>query len=140
MGYKNMTPKEYHRIWWQNRKEKNYEVRKKWIENNPERWRASQLLNAYRQSDKKANRGKGNLTIDWIIENIFSKPCAHCGKTGWDVVGCNRINNDLPHTMDNVEPCCKECNNKALVLEHDEKGKFKKIKNEAQNSSIHTSI
>lgn len=74
--------------------------------------RASNLLSAYNQSDKKYDRGKGNLTPEWILENIFTQPCSHCGKTGWDVIGCNRINNDLPHTMDNVEPCCAECNKK----------------------------
>ena len=32
------------------------------------------------------------------------------GKEGWQVIGCNRIDNSKPHTMDNVEPCCLECN------------------------------
>lgn len=74
--------------------------------------RAHNLLSSYVQSDNKHNRGECTLTAKWIIENIFSKPCAHCGKTGWDVIGCNRLNNDLPHTVDNVEPCCAECNKK----------------------------
>ncbi len=78
---------------------------------NTPKGRANHLLSAYNASDKKHNRGEGNLTAEWIIEKIFSQPCAHCGKVGWDVIGCNRINNDLPHTMDNVEPCCKVCNN-----------------------------
>lgn len=51
-----------------------------------------------------------NLTPQWIVDNILSKPCAHCGKTRWDVIGCNRIDNSKPHTKDNVEPCCMECN------------------------------
>lgn len=72
--------------------------------------RASCLLGRYNQNDKKKNRGKGDLTAKWIVENIFTKPCAHCGKEGWEVIGCNRLDNSLPHTMDNVEPCCKECN------------------------------
>lgn len=72
--------------------------------------RALYLIGSYNQSDKKYNRGKGDLTAKWIVENIFSKPCAHCGKTGWDIIGCNRLDNSKPHTMDNVEPCCFECN------------------------------
>lgn len=72
--------------------------------------RASHLLGAYNQMDRKANRGQGDLTAKWIVERIFSQPCAHCGKEGWDVIGCNRLDNSLPHTMDNVEPCCLECN------------------------------
>lgn len=72
--------------------------------------RASYLLQAYNQSDRKYNRGKGNLTARWIYENILFKPCTHCGIEGWDIIGCNRLNNDLPHTKENVEPCCPKCN------------------------------
>ena len=78
--------------------------------------RANHLLNSYRQSDKKANRGECNLTTVWILENIFTKPCVHCGKEGWDVIGCNRLDNSKPHTMDNVEPCCFDCNRKYKKL------------------------
>lgn len=72
--------------------------------------RASKLLYSYNKSDTKYNRGKGDLTAQWIVDNIFSKPCAYCGKIGWDIVGCNRLDNTKPHTKDNVEPCCAECN------------------------------
>lgn len=98
---------------------------KKWRDNNPEKskksyttWqkehpmltRANRLLQLYKLEDRKHNRGKGDLSRDWIVDNIFTKPCAHCGKTGWQVIGCNRLDNTKPHTMDNVEPCCYECN------------------------------
>lgn len=72
--------------------------------------RASYLRSAYIKEDEKYNRGKCDLTAEWIVEHIFSQPCAHCGKTGWDVIGCNRLDNSKPHTKDNVEPCCFECN------------------------------
>lgn len=75
-------------------------------------WRAINLVNRYNWSDKEKGRGKGDLTAKWILENILTKPCAHCGKTGWKVIGCNRLDNSKPHTMDNVEPCCKQCNDK----------------------------
>lgn len=74
--------------------------------------RATMLLSAYIQSDKKRNRGKGDLTAKWIVDNIFTKSCAHCGETDWHKLGCNRLDNSKPHTMDNVEPCCKECNDR----------------------------
>ena len=65
----------------------------------------------YRRMDRR--NGFGNV-IDfdakWIVENIYTKPCTHCGKEGWKVIGCNRIDNDKPHTKDNVEPCCQKCN------------------------------
>lgn len=72
--------------------------------------RAKILLSRYNQKDKINNRGKGDLTSKWIVENIFSKPCVHCGKKGWEIIGCNRLDNSKPHTKDNVEPCCKKCN------------------------------
>ena len=74
--------------------------------------RARKLLFSYNREDRKYDRGEGNLTPEWIADNILTKPCVHCGKTGWKVVGCNRLDNSKPHTMDNVEPCCLECNHK----------------------------
>ena len=74
--------------------------------------RAHSLKSAYNQTDRKYKLGKGNLTAKWIVKNIFTKPCHYCGETDWKKLGCNRIDNDLPHTTDNVEPCCMKCNRK----------------------------
>lgn len=90
----------------------NYE--KEWRGKNPQKYRANNILSSYNTEDKKHNRGKGDLTARWIIENIFSKPCVYCGKSGWNIIGCNRIDNSKPHTIDNVEPCCEKCNKKLL--------------------------
>lgn len=79
--------------------------------------RAHKLIHAYTFLDKKYNRGKCDLTAEWMIENILNKPCTYCGKEGWDVIGCNRIDNTKPHTKDNVEPCCRECNLKLVDLD-----------------------
>lgn len=87
-----------------------YIKHKEWL--HTQKGRASTLLNAYNNKDRKLGRGIGNLTSDWIVENIFPKPCVHCGKTDWRKIGCNRLDNSKPHTTDNVEPCCKECNDK----------------------------
>ena len=73
--------------------------------------RAAYLVYNYNVNDEKHNRGKGDLTAQWVSDNILSQPCVHCGKTGWDKIGCNRLDNSKPHTMDNVEPCCEDCNN-----------------------------
>ena len=72
--------------------------------------RANSLLSAYKQRDKKTNRGVCTLTAKWIVENIFSSKCRYCGKDDWIKLGCDRIDNALPHTPDNVVPCCEECN------------------------------
>ena len=103
---------DYHKQWYEENKEKRLMQMKKYnleYAKTP-MGRASYLNSMYKQSDKKANRGECTLTAKWIVDNIFSKPCKHCGKTGWKIIGCNRLDNDKPHTPDNVEPCCFECN------------------------------
>lgn len=91
--------------------------------------RALKLVAAYKTSDDIANRGECTLTAKWIVENIFSKPCAHCGLLDWHKVGCNRLDNAKPHTPDNVEPCCFMCNlneeNKEMIRDENT-GRFKK--------------
>ena len=74
--------------------------------------RAKTLLHRYNQKDIEYGRGQGDLTAEWIIKNIFSRPCAHCGETDWRKLGCNRLDNSKPHTMENCEPCCLKCNNR----------------------------
>lgn len=86
------------------------EIYKKYYES--PKGRANYLSKNYKQQDKKRNLGEGNITSKWIYDNILFKPCTHCGKEGWNVIGCNRLDNTKPHTIDNVEPCCFECNNK----------------------------
>ena len=89
--------------------------------NSTPKGRAYYLLNAYRREDKAKNRGECTLTKEWIIDNIFSGQCCHyCGKTDWHELGCDRIDNSLPHTPDNVVPCCWECNNKKHTTPYDE--------------------
>lgn len=74
--------------------------------------RAISLLNRYKSADLESGRGECTLTAKWVVDNIFTKPCAHCGETDWRKIGCNRLDNSKPHTEDNVEPCCWECNKK----------------------------
>lgn len=76
--------------------------------------RANSLINAYRQSDKKHNRGECTLTAEWIVENIFISKCYYCGESDWAKLGADRIDNSKPHTPDNVVPCCAECNIKKI--------------------------
>lgn len=117
--------KEYMREYRQKNKERDKEALKRWRNENYERYlenqkayrktpmgRADILIKNYKKKDKKYGRGNGDLTPTWVVENILFKPCAHCGKTGWKIIGCNRLDNSKPHTKDNVEPCCKECNDK----------------------------
>ena len=132
---------EYNKQWYEANKEKVLEHNKQYYQANKEKWteymkqykekraeydrqrsqtpmgRASYLVKNYKQKDKKANRGECTLTAKWVVENIFTKPCTHCGKSGWQVIGCNRLDNSRPHTEDNVEPCCKDCNDELATEE-----------------------
>lgn len=82
--------------------------------------RAKNLVGSYKYSDKEYNRGECTLTKEWIVENIFFQPCHYCGRTDWTKMGCDRIDNSLPHTPDNVIPCCCECNKKKGTTPYDE--------------------
>ena len=72
--------------------------------------RASYLVQGYAREDKKYGRGEVDFDAQWIVDNIFTKPCVHCGETDWYKLGCNRKDNSKPHTKENVEPCCHKCN------------------------------
>ena len=101
---------EYHKQYYQDNKETMLEQQKQY--NKTPMGRASYLVNGYKRADKDANRGECTLTAQWIIDNIFTKPCHWCKKTDWVKLGCDRIDNDKPHTPDNVNPCCEDCNKK----------------------------
>lgn len=91
--------------------------------------RAYRLVNNYKLMDKrKGFEPSVDFNAQWIVDNIFSKPCPYCGETDWHLLGCNRIDDSKPHTKDNVEPCCKNCNCKLGMskLDRDYHGRFKK--------------
>lgn len=98
----------YYKEWYEKNKEKKLDYSKQY--KNTPLGRAHNLLAAYRKSDKKYNRREGDLTAKWIVENIFTKKCQYCGETDWHKLGCDRIDNTLPHTKENVVPCCFKCN------------------------------
>lgn len=106
---------EYKKQHYQDNRAKILEQKKQY--NNTPIGRANYLLNANIRNDKKYYRIGDELpsdyvTAQWIVKNIFTKPCAHCGKEGWKIIGCNRLDNSKPHTKDNVEPCCALCNSR----------------------------
>lgn len=102
---------EYFKQYYKDNKDKFSESQKKRIQTFY--GRASMLINGYKREDKKYKRGECTLTTEWIIDNIFSgQKCVYCGETDWQKLGCDRINNDLSHSPDNVVCCCAECNKK----------------------------
>ena len=125
---------EQHKEWYQKNKERELEQHKKWREQNPEYWkeyiktpmgRALYLVSNYKQDDKEANRGECTLTARWIVDNIFTQKCRYCQKDDWTELGCDRVDNDLPHTPDNVVCCCEKCNKERGTKSFEE---FLKIK------------
>ena len=72
--------------------------------------RATQIKNTYRTSDAESCRGNCTLTQKWILENIFNSSCIYCGDGDWRHLGCDRIDNSLPHTPENVVCSCGICN------------------------------
>lgn len=72
------------------------------------RAKASKMISSYKCHDKKLGFIPCDITIEWMIENILTQKCVYCGDD--KRIGCDRIDNDKGHTMDNVVPCCVECN------------------------------
>jgi hypothetical protein len=72
------------------------------------RAKASKMISSYKCRDKKLEYKPCDITIDWMIDNILTQKCVYCGDD--KRIGCDRIDNNKGHTMDNVVPCCVECN------------------------------
>lgn len=72
--------------------------------------RSKMLIASYRYRDKKRFNKEIDLDVDWFIDNIFNSKCIYCGETNWRELGCDRIDNNKPHTKDNVVCCCSTCN------------------------------
>lgn len=73
--------------------------------------RAQKQFQQYKFMDKRNGFGDViDFDAKWIVDNIYTKKCAHCDETDWHKLGCNRLDNSKPHTKDNVEPCCFHCN------------------------------
>lgn len=70
-------------------------------------WRCMRV-GAYRYYDTKKGL-KCDLTAIWFKENIQNQPCIYCKRTNVRI-GCDRIDNKLGHTKDNVVPSCGDCN------------------------------
>lgn len=73
--------------------------------------RAQHQFQQYKRMDKRNGFDEViDFDAKWVVDNIYTKKCAHCDETDWHKLGCNRLDNSKPHTKDNVEPCCFHCN------------------------------
>lgn len=114
--------REANKRWREKHKEEIVERRVEWggKYRKTKKGRATILLNRYRANDRDALRGECTLTADWIEKNIINSKCVYCGETDWMKLGCDRIDNNLPHTPDNCVCSCWECNNKRNVTPYEE--------------------
>lgn len=64
------------------------------------------MLSAYQRMDRK--RGFVCDIDQAFMLTIFSQPCIYCGCS--EQIGCDRIDNSLGHTRDNIVPACADCN------------------------------
>lgn len=71
--------------------------------------RASSLCSSYKAADRLKGR-ENNVTKEWIVDNIFTSKCSYCGDTDWTHLGCDRVDNSIGHTIDNVVCSCERCN------------------------------
>lgn len=72
-----------------------------------EKGRVVWLIQAYKRIDKSKSMNC-EITRTWFMDNIFNHPCIYCGD--YERIGCDRIDNSIGHTPENVVPCCADCN------------------------------
>lgn len=72
------------------------------------RGRAMVLLTTYRRLDREKGRDC-DLTKEFLLAHVVTQPCFYCGDVSMPV-GCDRIDNQIGHTMTNVVPACPVCN------------------------------
>lgn len=100
--------KESSKIYYSEHKEQKKKRRQCYDKTQP--GKASRMVDYLKKYDKKAGRGESTITQKWIIENIFASSCVYCGETDWRKLGCDRIDNSLPHTPENCVCSCGTCN------------------------------
>lgn len=105
----------------------NREKTKDWF-NNTKEGRAYRLARNYKETDKRHRRGNSTVTAQWIMDNIFTSKCHWCGENDWKLLGCDRIDNNLPHSPDNVICSCVKCNKERNIHTVDYFTKFQRSK------------
>jgi hypothetical protein len=70
--------------------------------------KALYLFHAYRSFDAKRGLAT-DISAQWIRENVLRAACSYCGTTE-ETLGCDRLDNAVGHTVDNIVPACGTCN------------------------------
>lgn len=100
---------------------------KTWLEKDDNK-RLSYMLSNYSRNDRVKGRDF-NLTMQWCRENIVGKECDYCGTK--ELVGVDRIDNNIGHIESNCHPVCRKCNIlKGRYRTHEEMLEFRKLVDE----------
>jgi len=59
----------------------------------------------YRKKDKVLD-----YSVSEFIDRIYNGHCEYCGSTEHQTLGLDRIDNDMPHLLNNTNVCCELCN------------------------------
>lgn len=121
-----------------NHKDAIKERMKNWSEKNPDYYkdyqhtqkhRANRLLFNYKRDDEKRREEKCTLTKNYILNHIFTSSCVYCGDSDWEHLGCDRIDDNLPHTPENCVCSCGICNieRQNMRMSVDEFKEYRKI-------------
>lgn len=105
--------KEYNRMYYLKRREEIITQKTEYnkVYSKTKMGRAQKQFQQYKSMDNRNGFGDViDFDAKWIVDNIYTKACVHCGETDWHKLGCNRLDNSKPHIVDNVEPCCFHCN------------------------------
>lgn len=108
--------KAYSQKWYQAHKEERKEYRRKYDETHQEQVRQSERKRRtkpetrYYAYKKNAENSKRDflLTFEEFM-TFWQKPCTYCGDP-IVTIGLDRIDNARDYVLDNVIPCCSDCN------------------------------
>lgn len=91
--------------------------------------RADNLVRRYNNEDKRRELDiSNNVDKEWVVKHIFPSKCVYCGDTDWHHLGCDRVDDSLPHVAENIVPCCGVCNVEkgAMRMSHEEFIEYRK--------------
>ena len=107
---------ELNKIWRKDNLEKARETERKWKKNNPDKVRAknikSRLLPTTNYAKYKKNAIDRNYEFNITLKEfkeLWEKPCVYCGNE-IKKIGIDRVDNTIGYIKNNIVPCCKICN------------------------------
>ena len=96
------SSKEYNRQYYLKRRDELIKIKTEYQKeySKTQMGRAQRQYQQYKRMDKR-NGFDDVIDFDakWIVDNIYTKPCAHCGETDWHKLGCKRLDNSVSNAV-----------------------------------------